>query len=96
MTFFTASKKTKSWNFFLSQEHFKVASGGPEIASELVWDIFEFFDLFFQGESNNYEEEIIIISGRNKEEIILIFGLSRVWTGVRVTRQVRWDSTLKD
>ena len=39
-----------------TQECFKVASGGPEVASEcpevaleLVRDIFEFFDLFFQG-----------------------------------------------
>ena len=40
----------------LAQECFKVAFGGPEVASkcpkvasELVRDIFEFFDLFFQG-----------------------------------------------
>ena len=39
-----------------AQECFKVAFGGPEVASkcpkvaaELVRDIFEFFDLFFQG-----------------------------------------------
>ena len=31
------------------QECFKVACGGPEVASELVPDIFDFFDLFFQG-----------------------------------------------
>ena len=32
-----------------AQEYFKVASGGLEVASELVRDIFEFSDLFFQG-----------------------------------------------
>ena len=39
-----------------AQECFKVVFGGPEgasecpeVASELVRDIFEFFDLFFQG-----------------------------------------------
>ena len=37
------------------------------------------------GERNNYEEEIIIISG-----------LPRVWTGLRVARQIRWDSKLGD
>ena len=30
------------------EECFKVASGGPEVASELFRDLFEFFDLFFQ------------------------------------------------
>ena len=58
---------------------YKVASGGsevasecPEVASELVRDIFEFFDLFFQG------KKIIITSGRNIEEIIITSGLPRV------------------
>ena len=31
------------------ESRFKVACGGPEVASELGRDIFEFYDLFFQG-----------------------------------------------
>ena len=31
------------------KECFKVAYGGPEVASELLRDIFEFFDSFFRG-----------------------------------------------
>ena len=60
----------------------EVASECPEVTSELVWDIFEFFDLLFQG------KEIIITSGRNKEEIILISSLPMVWSGLRVTPQI--------
>ena len=75
-----------------AQECFKVASGGPEVASELVRDISEFFDLFSQGKEiiiGNYKEELIITFGRNKKEIGIISGLPRVWTGLRVTRQIR-------
>ena len=32
-----------------AQERFKVASAGPEVASELAPYIFDFFDLFFHG-----------------------------------------------
>ena len=34
--------------------------------------------IFLSGERNNYEEEITITFGGNKEEIIIISGLSRV------------------
>ena len=37
-----------------AQKCFKVAFGGPEVASGLVWDIFEFFDLFFLGFEPHY------------------------------------------
>ena len=50
----------------------QVAFGFPEVASELVRDIFDFFDLFFQG------KEIIITLGGKKEEIIIISGFPRV------------------
>ena len=38
------------------------------------------------------KKEIIITCGRNKDEIIIISGLPRVWTGLRVTRQIMQDS----
>ena len=40
-------------------------------------------------ERNNHEEEIIIISGRHKEEIIFISDLPRARASSRVTRQIR-------
>ena len=41
-----------------AQECFKVASGGPKVALELVRDIFKFFWFVLSGERKNYEEEI--------------------------------------
>ena len=38
-----------SRHFYYAQECTKVTSECPEVASELVRDIFEFFGLFFQG-----------------------------------------------
>ena len=38
-----------------AQECSKGAFGCHEVASELVRDIFEFFDLFFQGKNNSDE-----------------------------------------
>ena len=36
------------------------------MASELVRDIFEFLDLFFSGEKNNYEEVLLLEEIKNK------------------------------
>ena len=38
----------------------------PDMASELVRDIFEFFDLFFQGKKNNYEKVLLLEEVKTK------------------------------
>ena len=49
-----------------AQECSKVAFGCPEVVSEFVRDIFEFFYLIFSGEINNYEKVLPLEEIKNK------------------------------